>query len=54
VVGPAVAPATSRTGVPVEQPLAFGFTMRDGLASHFVSYWDRADAFAAMGVEAPP
>jgi hypothetical protein len=37
---------------PAEQAMAFRLTMRDGLVTHFVSYWNRADAFGAMGLKA--
>ena len=40
-----------RSGVPVERPLWFVTTFRDGLAVRVESYVDSADALEAAGLE---
>lgn len=44
--------ASSTTGLDVDQRVAFQFTFRDGLLIRFVSYWEPADAFEALGLPA--
>jgi ketosteroid isomerase-like protein len=44
--------AKSKAGIEVDQPVAFQFTIRDSQAVRFVSYWDRAAAFEALGLPA--
>ena len=44
--------ARSAAGIELDQPVAFQFTIRDGQAVRFMSYWDRAAAFEALGLPA--
>jgi ketosteroid isomerase-like protein len=44
--------ASSHTGIEVDQPVAFRFLIRDELVIRFISYWERADAFEALGLAA--
>ena len=39
-----------QSGVPIEHELGDVFTLRDGKIVRFDSYWDRADALAAVGL----
>jgi ketosteroid isomerase-like protein len=42
--------ASGRSQIVVDQPVAFHFTLRDGLVIRFQSYWDRDEAFEAVGL----
>ncbi len=44
--------ATSNAGIELDQPVAFRFQIRDERVTRFISYWDRADAFEALGLPA--
>ena len=44
--------ARSLTGIELDQPVAFQFTIRDGVAVRFVSYWERSTAFETLGLAA--
>jgi ketosteroid isomerase-like protein len=44
--------ATSHTGIEVDQRVAFRFLIRDERVTRFISYWERADAFEALGLPA--
>ena len=44
--------ATARhTGIEFESPLAYVWTIRDGMTTHFKSYWDPAEALRSAGFE---
>jgi ketosteroid isomerase-like protein len=43
--------AEGRGEIELNQPIAFLFTFRDGLVTHFQSYWNRAEALAVIGRE---
>jgi ketosteroid isomerase-like protein len=45
--------ATSNAGIELDQPVAFRFLTRDERVIRFISYWDRAEAFKALGLPAP-
>jgi uncharacterized protein len=42
--------ARSNAGLDVDQQVAWHFTIRDGLLTRFVSYWEPAEAFKALGL----
>jgi ketosteroid isomerase-like protein len=44
--------APSHTGIEVDQRVAFRFLIRDERVTRFISYWERADAFEALGLPA--
>lgn len=44
--------ATSQAGIEVDQPVAFRFLIRDERTTRFISYWERAEAFEALGLPA--
>jgi ketosteroid isomerase-like protein len=44
--------ATSQAGIEVDQPVAFRFLIHDERTTRFISYWDRAQAFDALGLPA--
>jgi ketosteroid isomerase-like protein len=44
--------ATSQAGIDVDQPVAFRFLIRDQRVTRFISYWERAEAFEALGLPA--
>jgi ketosteroid isomerase-like protein len=44
--------ATSHAGIEVDQRVAFRFLIRDEQVIRFISYWDRAAAFEALGLPA--
>jgi ketosteroid isomerase-like protein len=44
--------ATSNAGIELDQPVAFRFLTRDERVIRFISYWDRAEAFKALGLPA--
>lgn len=44
--------AISHTGIEVDQPVAFRFLIRDERVTRFISYWEREDAFEALGLPA--
>jgi ketosteroid isomerase-like protein len=44
--------ATSQAGIEVDQRVAFRFLIRDDRVTRFISYWERADAFEALGLPA--
>ena len=44
--------ATSQAGIEVDQPVAFRFLIRDQRVTRFISYWERAEAFEALGLPA--
>jgi ketosteroid isomerase-like protein len=44
--------ARSQAGIDVDQPVAFRFLLRDGLVVRFTSYWERSEAFEALGLPA--
>ena len=44
--------ATSHAGIELDQPVAFRFRIRDERVTRFISYWERADAFEALGLPA--
>jgi ketosteroid isomerase-like protein len=44
--------ATSNAGIELDQPVAFRFLVRDERVVRFISYWERADAFKALGLAA--
>jgi ketosteroid isomerase-like protein len=44
--------ATSHAGIEVDQPVAFRFLIQDERTTRFISYWDRAAAFEALGLPA--
>jgi ketosteroid isomerase-like protein len=44
--------ATSNAGIELDQPVAFRFLIRDERVTRFISYWERADAFEALGLPA--
>jgi ketosteroid isomerase-like protein len=44
--------ARSTAGIELDQAVAFQFTIHDGQAVRFVSYWERDAAFEALGLPA--
>jgi ketosteroid isomerase-like protein len=44
--------ATSQAGIEVDQPVAFRFLIEDERTTRFISYWERAEAFEALGLPA--
>jgi uncharacterized protein len=44
--------ARSNAGIALDQPVAFQFTIHDGQATRFVSYWERDTAFKALDLPA--
>jgi ketosteroid isomerase-like protein len=44
--------ATSHAGVEVDQRVAFRFLIREQRVIRFISYWERAEAFRALGLPA--
>ena len=42
--------ARGRDGVEVDQQVVFVFTIRDGLTTHFIAYWDPEEAVEALGL----
>jgi ketosteroid isomerase-like protein len=44
--------ATSNAGIELDQPVAFRFEIHDDQVTRFVSYWERAEAFEALGLPA--
>jgi ketosteroid isomerase-like protein len=45
--------ASSPAGLEVDQPVAFHFEIRDHMVTRFVSYWERSQAFKALGLPTP-
>lgn len=41
--------ARSPAGLEVDQPVAFQFQIHDHVVTRFVSYWERSQAFEALG-----
>jgi ketosteroid isomerase-like protein len=44
--------ALSQAGIEVDQPVAFRFLIQDDRVTRFISYWERAKAFEALGLAA--
>ena len=44
--------ASSQAGIDLDQPVAFRFLIRDQRVTRFISYWERAGAFEALGLPA--
>jgi ketosteroid isomerase-like protein len=44
--------ATGHAGIEVDQRVAFRFLIRDERVIRFISYWERAAAFEALGLPA--
>ena len=44
--------ATSNAGIELDQPVAFRFEIDDEQVTRFTSYWNRAEAFEALGLPA--
>ena len=44
--------ATSQAGIEVDQPVAFRFLIQDERTTRFISYWERSEAFEALGLPA--